>query len=280
MRKLLAFASLPVLILLVCSWSVSPVFGQTTLLADGVTNTYTLIDNAFSTPGGSIAYEVPDCSHPAFGPHITQSLDNTLNKYVFNFFIHVTPDNDRCIAFDRQRNEVKTWLDSLVALQGDTLEQRWKFQLPSGFQPSPDFTHIHQVKPIDGNADLPIITLTPRYGTPNMLQLGHYDDGDAFTLLAQTPLAPFLGTWVEADEVALYDFSGTYSITIRRVSDGAVLFSYTTSNIEMWRSDTTRVRGKWGIYRSLLSSGYLRDEDVLYRGICVAKAPATCPSIQ
>src|SRR5262249_31765921 len=108
MRELLAFDGVSALIPFVLSLSG---FGQTTLLADGATDTYTLIDNTFSTPSGSIAYEVPDCSHPAFGPHITQSLNGTLNKYVFNFYIHVTPDNDRCIAFDRQRNEVKTWLD-------------------------------------------------------------------------------------------------------------------------------------------------------------------------
>lgn len=68
---------------------------------------------------GGTAEEVPDCSHPDFGPHITQTFDSTLNTYVFDFSIHVTPDNDRCINFDRQRNEIKTNSNSLVAFQGD-----------------------------------------------------------------------------------------------------------------------------------------------------------------
>jgi hypothetical protein len=248
--------------------------GQTILAADGQTPTYTLINSAF----GGTAEEVPDCSDPAFGPHITQSFDDTLNQNVFNFFIHVTPDNDRCINFDRQRNEIKTNSDSLVAFQGDTLEHRWLFKLDAGFQPSPNFTHIHQIKAIDGNNGAPLITLTPRSGSPNKLQLIEIDDSGVTTTLAQTDLTPFLGTWVEADEQATFDFAGSYAVTLTRVSDGAVLFTYSNQSIELWRTNTTRIRGKWGIYRSLNSSSFLRDEDVLYGGVCVAKAPAACPS--
>jgi hypothetical protein len=65
---------------------------------------------------------------------------------------------------------------------------------------------------------------------------------------------------------------------LKRVSDGVVLFSYNNNSLELWRTGTTRIRGKWGIYRSLNSESYLRDEDVLYGGFCVAKAPAICPS--
>lgn len=75
---------------------------QVYLTADGVTDTYTLINQML----GGTAEEVPDCSHPDFGPHITQAYDGDLGKYSFVFSIHVTPDNDRCVAFDRQRNEI------------------------------------------------------------------------------------------------------------------------------------------------------------------------------
>lgn len=249
-------------------------YAQTILTADGQTDTYTLVNSVF----GGTAEEVPDCSHPEFGPHIMQTFDNALSNYVFDFSIHVTPDNDRCVNFDRQRNEIKTNSNDLVAFQGETLEHRWMFKLDSGFQPSPNFTHIHQIKAIDGNAGAPLITLTPRAGSPNQLQLIETDDSGRGTTLAQTDLSPFLGEWVEADEQATFDWNGSYSITLRRASDGVVLFSYSSNSIEMWRTGTTRIRGKWGIYRSLNSASYLRDEDVLYSGFCVAKAPDTCPS--
>jgi hypothetical protein len=246
---------------------------QTMLTADGQTDTYTLINSVF----GGTAEEVPDCSHPEFGAHVTQTFDDTLGNYVFDFSIHAMPDNDRCVNFDRQRNEIKTNSDNLVAFQGETLEHRWMFKLDGGFQPSPNFTHIHQIKAIDGNAGAPLITLTPRAGNPDKLQLIETNDSGIGTTLAQTDLWPFLGEWVEADEQATFDWSGSYSVILRRARDGAVLFSYSNSSIEMWRTGTRRIRGKWGIYRSLNSPGYLRDEEVLYSGFCVAKAPDTCP---
>jgi len=169
----------------------SAVFAQTVLTADGRTDAYTLINNAF----GGTAEETPDCSHPSFGPHITQSFDAALNRWVFDFNIHVTPDNDRCINFDRQRLEIKTNSpNSIIALQGDTMDSRWLFKLDSGFQPSPGFTHIHQIKAIDGNNGAPLITLTPRSGSPNILQILHWDDSGVESTLTSADLSPFLGT--------------------------------------------------------------------------------------
>src|SRR5215471_19138528 len=120
----------PFLFAALVSWP--SLYAQTILTADGQTDTYTLINSTF----GGIAEEVPDCSHPEFGPHITQTFDDTLSNYVFDFSIHVTPDNDRCVNFDRQRNEIKTNSNNLVAFQGQTLEERWLFRLDNGFQPS------------------------------------------------------------------------------------------------------------------------------------------------
>src|SRR5262249_54786708 len=143
---------------------------QRFLNADGQTDTYTLINNLL----GGTAQEVPDCSHPDFGPHITQAWDADLGKFAFIFHIHITPDNDRCVAFDRQRNEIKTYgpsPDYLKGFLGDSVTFRWRFRLDSGFQPSPSFTHIHQIKAGDGDSAAPIITLTPRSGNPNLLQI-------------------------------------------------------------------------------------------------------------
>jgi uncharacterized membrane protein len=201
----------------------------------------------------------------------------------------VTPDNDRCVAFDRQRVEIKTYgpsPDYLKAFIGDTVTYDWKFKLDAAFQPSPNFTHIHQIKAGDGDADAPLITITPRFGSTNTLQLIHStgsSPGVNLGTLTSTPLAPFLGTWVEAHEQITFGSSaftgvGHYSLTIKRISDGAVLFTYSNDNIDLWRTGTTFCRPKWGIYRSLNSPSYLRDEDVRFNDYCLAKGSDTCPT--
>ncbi|HEV8383131.1 MAG TPA: hypothetical protein VGQ29_16200 [Gemmatimonadales bacterium] len=252
--------------------------GPVILSADGQTAAYTRIQGVLKS-----APETPDCSHPAFGPHITQAVDRALRKYVFVFNIHVTPDNDRCSAFDRQRLEIKTQGNSstpdyLKGFLGDTVTFRWKFRLPEGFQPSTSFTHIHQLKAYDGDAGAPIITLTPRKGNPNSLQLIHVDSRGVTRHLASTPLDSFVGVWVEAYERVTYGATGRYSIVINRLSDGATLFAYSTAPLDLWREGTTVVRPKWGLYRSLNHPEHLRDEHVLFDRFCLAKGADDCVS--
>lgn len=258
-------------LLLALRKDVAPRHGVT-LSANGPGNTYELIDSVL----GGAAEEVPDCSHPSFGRHITEVYDSTLRAYVFDFIIHVHPDNDRCVSFDRQRNEIKTYgpsPDSLKGFLGDTLTHTWKFKLDAGFQPSPDFTHIHQIKAGDGDDGAALITLTPRFGHPDKMQVIHTGSSKATSLgtVLQVNLAPFLGAWVRAEEHIIYKTAGSYSLTIRRMSDDSVLLAYSNSNIDMWRDSTTFVRPKWGIYRSLDDSTYLRDEQVLFNDFYIAK---------
>jgi len=247
------------------------------LIADGLTNTYTLITQVLA-PGGN-PIEVPDCSHPEFGPHITQVFDRDLGKYSFVFHIHVTLDNDRCINFDRQRNEIKTYDRSPNYLQGflgDTVTFRWKFKLDTGFQASPLFTHIHQIKAADGDAAIPIITFTPRAGSPDQLEIIHVDSAGRRTVVATAALSLFRGVWVEAYEKITYGFPGKYSITLTKLTNKAVLLSFSSDSIDMWRSGTTMVRPKWGIYRSLLSPKVLRDEQVRFDQFCLVKGADDC----
>lgn len=108
-----------------------------TLNADGPGNTYELI-NSVLAPGYDVV-ENSECVHPAFGRHITEVWDTDLSSYVFEFYSHVTPDNDRCIVFDRQRIEIKTYDQSpvnLIGTLGETITYKWRFKLATGFQPS------------------------------------------------------------------------------------------------------------------------------------------------
>ncbi|WP_157207364.1 T9SS type A sorting domain-containing protein [Mariniflexile maritimum] len=243
---------------------------QVVLNADGPGNTYERI-NAVLAPGFD-AVEASDCSHTSFGKHIDEIFDTELNTYVFRFQIHVSPDNDRCINFDRQRNEIKTYEkspDNLKGIEGETVVYKWTFKLDAGFQSSSSFTHIHQLKSVGGLYEaMPMYTLTTRKGTPDKLEL-RYAETNTQVTLKQTDLTPFKGTWVEATETIKYGnntsaVSGTYSISIKRVSDGTELFSYTNNAIKNWQTNADFVRPKWGIYRSLNDASNLRDETVLF----------------
>jgi len=251
-----------------------PAISQTLMVADGQTDTYKLINSVL----GGTAEEVPDCSDPSFGPHITQEPDES-GIYSFVFYLHVSRDNDRCVNFDRQRNEIKTYgpsLDYLKGFNGDTVIFSWDFKLDAGFQPSPSFTHIHQIKAGDGDAGAPIITLTPRYGNPDILQLIHVDSAGTTTILISSDLAPLKGVWVHAYEKITYGSDGAYSITLTDPF-GSVLLSYSSDDLDLWRNGTTFIRPKWGIYRSLNNQAYLRDEAVRSNSFCLAKGDDNCP---
>ena len=243
--------------------------GQTTLDADGPGDTYELINSVFA-PGYNVV-ENPECVHPEFGRHITEVWDEELNRYVFEFYIHVTPDNDRCINYDRQRIEIKTYDQSpvnLIGVTGENITYKWKFKLPFGFQPSSNFTHIHQIKPVGGDDGNPIFSLTLRKGSPNKLELIHNNT----TKVSIVELSLFEGVWVECtEEINVDPVNGKYSMTIKKISDGTTLLSYSNNEIMTIRPSNTFIRPKWGIYRSLLSSSDLRDEAVRFASFYISE---------
>ena len=260
------FSSPKKLILLLCfAFSSTFSFTQTTLSADGPGNTYELIESVLA-PGYN-PIEVPDCSHGNFGRHIDELFDNDLQTNVFRFFIHRDQDDDRCINFDRQRNEIKSYDQSpanLLGIEEETVVYSWKFKLDVGFQPSSSFTHLHQIKAVGGSeASMPQITLTARAGSPENLEL-RYAETNTQVTIASAPLADFKGVWVEAIETITYGESGSYELSIKRISDGVSVFSYLDGSIRMWKTDADFMRPKWGIYRSLNNSSQLRDEEVLF----------------
>lgn len=251
-------------IILFCTFiSHYTLFSQATLVADGPGNTYELITSVLA-PGAN-PVETPDCSHPAFGRHIEEVWDADLGAYVFAFHIHTNEDDDRCINFDRQRNEIKTYdqsPDSLKGVLGETVVYKWKFKLDAGFQPSNSFSHIHQTKAVGGPEDgMPQITLTARAGSPENLEL-RYAETNTQVTIATAPLSLFKGVWAEATETITFGEPGSYDLSIVKVSDGSTLFSYSDPSIRMWKTDADFIRPKWGIYRSLNNAQQLRDEIV------------------
>jgi hypothetical protein len=257
-------------------------YAQVFIDADGVTDPY----SQFHSKGW---YEEETTLHPGF-KHITQTWDNSLRKFVFNFIIHKDIDGDSGERVDRQRLEIKTYgssPDYMKGFYGETMVNRWKFRLDTGFQPTSSFCHIHQLKASDATIDNsnPLITITPRKSSPNKLQLIYISSikqGSTTTTLMEVPLTNFEGTWVEAYEKVKFHETGTYELTIKRVSDDSVLFSYSNSNINLWRDTThasgTFIRPKYGIYRSLGTNlsqlPNLRDETVLYDDIHLYKGSA------
>lgn len=245
----------------------SILFADVYIEADGPGNTYSLIQSK------SHDVQVPDCCHPV--EHISEIWDNDLNKYVFLLSIHRDLDNDRCINFDRQRNEIYTTSSSIYALNNNTLIYTWKFKLDSLFQPSTGFCHIHQLKPSGGSDDsMPAITLTPLKGSPDKLQLLHCAGGSNQSLIEKTyaALSLFKGVWVEVYERSLSSDNGTYEIVIRRISDGAILLFWRSSNLDLWRTGAESNRSKYGIYRSLSDIANLRDEEVRYADFYASKS--------
>jgi hypothetical protein len=239
------------------------------LNADGPGNTYELINSKLAP--GFDAVENPECVHPSFGRHIAEVWDADLNSHVFEFYSHVAEDNDRCIAFDRQRVEIKTYDQSPANLKGttgETITYKWKFRMAAGFKASSSFTHIHQIKPVNGDDGNPIFTLTARKGTPNKLELIH----DNTTKVSIVDLSLFEGVWVEATEVVKVGANGTYSMSIKRISDGATILSYSNNNIMTIRPSNDFIRPKWGIYRSLNNPTDLRDDSIRFNTFSIEES--------
>jgi len=241
-------------------------FSQVTLKADGPGTTYELINSVLAP--GSEAVEHPECIHPAFGRHIAEVWDEELKENVFEFYSHVTPDNDRCEKLDRQRVEIKTYEQSPANLKGtlgETVTYKWKFRLPKGFQPSGSFTHLHQIKAVGGSQDLPIFTITARKAKVNQLIVIHNNENT----VASADLSEFEGTWVEITEKIKIGAKGTYSISIKKVKNGQEILAFKSDDILTIRPDNDFIRPKWGIYRSLKKIGDLRDEAVRFNDFSI-----------
>jgi len=255
---------------------------QVVLKADGPGETYELISSVLA-PGKS-AVEAADHNklgnHASFGRHIAEVWDADLKENVFEFYSHInyinadkttTTDNEPVADVDqKQRVEIKTYEgspDNLKGTLGEIITYQWKFKLPKGFQPSSNFTHLHQIKAVGGSQDMPIFTLTAKKGTVNQFNVVHNNE----TIVASMNLSELEGTWVQITEVIKVGANGTYSVVIKRIKDGKELLSYSNPDLETIRPDNNFIRPKWGIYRSLKKVADLREEAVRFADFSITE---------
>lgn len=252
---------------------------QTVLSANGSTDTYGLINSVLALENRDVV-EVPDCNHSAFGKHITQAFDNALNKNVFLFHLHVSPDNDRCKegVNDRQRNEIKTYggsPENLMARNGETVQYKWKFRLSDNFKPSSSFTHIHQIKSVGGPYEsIPMISFTLRKSNPDRLELRYTATTNQETI-ATANLDLFRGNWVSVTETIKFSNAGSYVLEIKNIATNQVILNYVDANKDMWQDGADFARPKWGIYRSLNNKQDLQDEIVMFADFSIQENPST-----
>jgi hypothetical protein len=234
-------------------------------------------------PGNS-AVEAADHStlgnHTSFGRHITEVWDTDLKGNVFEFYAHIdyvntdkttTTDNEPVAdVAEKQRVEIKTYgpsPDNLKGTLGETITYQWKFRLPKGFQPSANFTHLHQIKAVGGDQDMPIFTLSAKKGKVNQFNVVHNN----VDIVASMDLAELEGVWVEITEVIKVAANGSYFISIKKVKGGKELLSYTNANLETIRPDNNFIRPKWGIYRSLKKMEDLKEESVRFADFYISE---------
>ena len=199
------------------------------------------------------------------GVHCEVEYDDTLGQYVFKFTNHAGPDaldSDRGhINSDRQRNEMKTQTNyNWRHLNGNWDEwQRlaWKFRIPKGWKASPRFCHIHQLKAQEGNNGAPLITISTRCnddGSHQRVQVIHTGDtreSSKGILIDDLPLADFEDEWIQVETEMHYTHHGSFRIKMTRLSDKKVLTDEQFDDVDLWRTNATNIRNKFGIYRSL-----------------------------
>lgn len=270
-----------ILVILFILFSMGIAQSQSILEADGSGKAIERINSVLDPHRGraleSPGIKIGDCDNhsDAPEPHITEVYDNELKKHVFKFSIHLHEDNDRCKKFDRQRNEIKVYRaspDSLKGTKGETVEYVWKFKLDKDFRPSKNFTHIHQLKSVDEQPkSKPIITLTPRKGSPDQLELWYANGPQKGILLQKVDLDLFRGNWVNVVETVTFDTKGAYEIDIMDIKTAKSILKFKSDSLVLWQHKASFVRPKWGIYRSLKSAEYLRDEELLFADFSITE---------
>jgi hypothetical protein len=168
----------------------------------------------------------------------------------YRFDMH-TGDRD---GDDRQRNECKGMrTGSTVHKIGKDQTWRITYQAywPSSLTATTKFTHIMQMKVQDVGG--PLWTLTPRQRSKPTLTVLTLRDDDSNTEHVLADYAPLQNKWIDVEFEFKASNSGGYLRWVLRNGSATVVDGRTTA-VDLWR-DINYLRPKWGIYRSIESSG-------------------------
>lgn len=188
-------------------------------------------------------------SHPGGQPHIYSTGS------AYRFDMH-TVDRD---GSDRQRNESKGMRTSsnpsIKILENETWRISYDLYIPSSLNGASSFQHIAQMKVPGSGAPIYTLSVPIQNGT-SRLQLRHwnwYPSCCQTTEVGATNLAPIQNKWVNTT----FEFKASKNGYLRWVlRDGSTtLVDRQLNNVDMWPEDNTYLRPKWGVYRSINSSG-------------------------
>ena len=251
----------------------------TELISDGPdegSSAYDLIIDVFK----SNPIEAPDFydgDHEEI-EHIYEDTDDEVGNH-FVFTAHRDLDGDKGRFVDRQRNEIKVYNSSPDYLKGyenDYFEYRWKLKINAELTLSTKFTHFFQLKPVGGDEQQPIVTLSAAVRSGNdTLQVRHSPQSEPsetnYPAIEDFDLVR--GEWLDVFVRAHYSDDGFIEVVVTRMSDGVKVIDLYESDIDMWRGEGSFVRPKWGIYRSVAEKDLLRadEEEVRFASIEISE---------
>jgi hypothetical protein len=249
---------------------------------------YTRIQNALGAKSIETGDFMRKC-HLGF-EHIKQQSDEPVGDH-FAFFMHLS-DCDPTCGSNRQRCEIKVAETSdMRGLENRTFTYSWLFKIDGEMPVSKHFTHLFQLKSVKGDDDHPILTITgeKRHGVDKIRVLwsaptdGTHNEDDSNSDEQDVPLAEnewpsARGVWLHAVCRAKFAVNGFVSMTVKTHPEGNELLNVPEQPRNLWRNGDF-VRPKWGIYRSLLDFGNLRDveEIVRFAKIRITKEQAPDP---
>jgi hypothetical protein len=168
----------------------------------------------------------------------------------YRFDMH-TRDRD---GDDRQRNEAKGMRtgSTLHKINKDTTWRiAYQAYWPSSLTATTKFTHIFQMKVQDVGG--PLWTLTPRAKSKPTLTVLTLRDDDSSTEHTLADWTPLQNKWIDVEWEFKASNSGGYLRWTLRDGSTTIVDDRTTA-VDLWR-DKNYLRPKWGIYRSIESSG-------------------------
>ena len=251
----------------------------TELISDGPdegSSAYDLIIDVFK----SNPIEAPDFydgDHEEI-EHIYEDTDDEVGNH-FVFTAHRDLDGDKGRFVDRQRNEIKVYNsspDDLKGYENDYFEYRWKLKINAELTLSTKFTHFFQLKPVGGDEQQPIVTLSAAVRSGNdTLQVRHSPQSEPsetnYPAIEDFDLVR--GEWLDVFVRAHYSDDGFIEVVVTRMSDGVKVIDLYESDIDMWRGEGSFVRPKWGLYRSVAEKDFLRadEEEVRFANIEISE---------